>query len=62
MRIARVFGEVSLTGARGRHAWVTGGAFQRESYELARPRLGSTTRTRCPASSLQDEFKVARRG
>jgi outer membrane receptor for ferrienterochelin and colicins len=53
-----LFGEVSLTGARGRHAWVAGGAFQRESYtSQAAPRFDYTHWV--PGLFAQDEFKVS---
>ena len=52
-----MFGELSLTGGRGRHAWVTGGALQRESYDSeAAPRFNYTYLV--PGVFAQDEFKV----
>jgi outer membrane receptor for ferrienterochelin and colicins len=55
-----VFGEVSLTGARGRHAWVTGGAFQHETYtSQAAPRFDYAHAV--PGVFAQDEFKVSPR-
>ena len=53
-----VFGEVSLTGAHGRHAWVTGGAFQRESYDSqAAPRFDYAHAV--PGVFAQDEFTLS---
>jgi iron complex outermembrane receptor protein len=53
-----VFGEVSLTGAHGRHAWVTGGAFQRETYgSEAAPRFDYAHSI--PGIFAQDEFKLS---
>jgi outer membrane receptor for ferrienterochelin and colicins len=52
------FGEVSLAGARGRHAWIAGGAFQRETYASQRaPRFDYAHVV--PGVFAQDEFKVA---
>jgi outer membrane receptor for ferrienterochelin and colicins len=53
-----LFGEVSLTGTRGRHLWVAGGAFQRERYaSRAAPRFDYAHSV--PGVFAQDEFKVA---
>jgi outer membrane receptor for ferrienterochelin and colicins len=53
-----VFGELSLTGARGRHVWAAGGAFQRESYgSHAAPRFDYAHSV--PGVFVQDEFKVS---
>ena len=52
------FGEMSATGAAGRHTWVAGAAFQRESY-VARdvPRFDYTYNV--PGFFVQDEFAAA---
>jgi iron complex outermembrane receptor protein len=54
-----VFGETSLTGARGRNVWVIGGAFQRESYaSQAASRFDYAHSV--PGVFAQNEFTVAR--
>ena len=54
-----VFGETSLTGARGRNVWVIGGAFQRESYaSQAAPRFDYAYSV--PGVFAQNEFMVTR--
>ena len=45
-----LFGEVALRGAAGRHTWVAGAAFERDTYDRATSRA-STTRSRSLASS-----------
>jgi iron complex outermembrane receptor protein len=52
------FGELSATGAAGRHTWVAGAAFQRESYAARDlPRFDYTYNV--PGIFVQDEFAAS---
>ena len=54
------FGELSATGASGRHTWVAGAAFQRESYTSRDvPRFDYAYNV--PGLFVQDEFAAAPR-
>lgn len=55
-----LFGELSLTGASGRHTWVAGGALQTDRYRSQRaPRFDYTYAV--PGAFLQDEFRATPR-
>jgi outer membrane receptor for ferrienterochelin and colicins len=54
------FAEASMTGSRGRHTWVFGGAFQQDDYDPEQV-VRFDYRFRAPALFVQDEIGLASR-